>query len=64
MGTVAPNYRQPCLIWLQPSSNQTFLDSEIVDCPQRVEDMVSETRNPGISISSNYLSFFISLFLP
>lgn len=63
MGIVAPNQRLACLIWLRSSSNQTFLDSEIADCPQRAEEMVSETRNPGTSISSNYLPFFISLFL-
>lgn len=42
MGTGEPTHGWPCLMWLRSSRNETFLDSEIADCPQRVEEMVSE----------------------
>lgn len=57
MGNWRTHSRWPCLMWLRSSRNETFLDSEIAVCPQRVEGMVSEAWNPGPSISSNYLSF-------
>lgn len=57
MGNWRTHSRWPCLMWLRSSRNETFLDSEIAVCPQRVEEMVSEAWNPGPSISSNYLSF-------